>query len=156
MKNAPTDQASVWSKTPFVNLVRYEPSGGYFARFRVHGKLIRKSLKTKTLTVAKLRLADLERQERGVSAFHVAVEQGRLTFNDALKTYQAEIKANPHLKPNAIRYRNETVNALLRTWAGLKEKDVRKISEAECKTWAAKFSGEYSATLYNNTVGTLR
>ena len=118
--------------------------------------MIRKSLKTKTLTVAKLRLADLERQERGVSAFHVAVEQGRLTFNDALKTYQAEIKASPHLKPNAIRYRNETVNALLRTWAGLKEKDGRKISEAECKTWAAKFSGESSAPLYNNTVGTLR
>ena len=118
--------------------------------------MIRKTLKTKTLSVAKLRLGDLEKHERGVSAVHVAVEQGKLTFNDALKTYQAELKASPHLKPNAIRYRNETVNALLRTWAGLKEKDVRKISEAECKAWAAKFSGEYSATLYNNTVGTLR
>lgn len=156
MKNTPTDQASVWSKTPFANLVRYEPSGVYFARFRVHGKLIRKTLKTKTLSVAKLRLADLEKHERGVSAIHTAVEQGKLTFKDALQTYQDELNSNPRLKPNAIRYRNETVKALVRTWPELKGMDVRKITETECKTWAAKFAREYSATLYNNTVGTLR
>jgi integrase len=156
VKNEPTDQASVWSKTPFANLVRYEPSGRYFARIRVRGKLIRKTLKTKTLSVAKLRLADLEKHERGVSAVHAAVEQGKLTFRDALQTYQDELKDNPRLKPNAIRYRNETVKALLKTWPELTAKDVRKITETECKAWAAKFAREYSATLYNNTVGTLR
>ena len=36
------------------------------------------------------------------------LEQGKLTFKDALQTYQDELKANPRLKPNAIRYRNET------------------------------------------------
>jgi len=36
------------------NLVRYVPSESYFARVRVGGKLIRQSLKTKRLTVAKL------------------------------------------------------------------------------------------------------
>ncbi|MFM8471808.1 MAG: tyrosine-type recombinase/integrase [Limisphaerales bacterium] len=156
MKNAPTDQISVWSKTPFANLVRYEPSGQYFARIRVHGKLIRKSLKTNTLSVAKLRLGDLEKHERGLSAVQAAIEQGKLTFKDALQTYQDELKVNPRLKPNAIRYRNETVRVLVKTWPELKAKDVRKITESECKAWAAAFSREYSATLYNNTVGTLR
>ena len=53
-----------WQKNQFSNLVRYVPSGTYFARVRIHGKLIRKSLKTNVLTVAKLRLADFEKSER--------------------------------------------------------------------------------------------
>ena len=47
-------------KTHYANLVRYVPTGLYFARMRVKGKLIRKSLKTVTLSVAKLRLGDME------------------------------------------------------------------------------------------------
>jgi hypothetical protein len=41
MKNARTEQTGIWSKTPSPNFVRYEPSARYFARIRVHGKLIR-------------------------------------------------------------------------------------------------------------------
>ncbi len=58
MKSSPrqTEDDSIWTKTPFANLVRYKPSQKYFARIRVQGKLIRRSLKTTSLTVAKLRL----------------------------------------------------------------------------------------------------
>jgi hypothetical protein len=45
--NALTDQPEkdlVWQITPYVNLLRYKPSQVYFARFRVKGKLIRRSL----------------------------------------------------------------------------------------------------------------
>ena len=38
--------ARLWQKTQFSNLIRYTPSGTYFARLRVNGKLIRKTLKT--------------------------------------------------------------------------------------------------------------
>jgi len=38
---------------PLANLVRYTPSGVYFSRIRVRGKLIRRSLKINTLNVAK-------------------------------------------------------------------------------------------------------
>ena len=38
-------------KTHYANLVRYMPNGIYFARMRVKGKLIRKSLKTDIHTV---------------------------------------------------------------------------------------------------------
>jgi len=34
---------SGWQTTPHTNLIRYEPSGTYFARFRVKGKLFRRS-----------------------------------------------------------------------------------------------------------------
>jgi hypothetical protein len=36
-----------WKNSSYANLIRYEPSGTYFARVRVGGKLIRQSLKTK-------------------------------------------------------------------------------------------------------------
>jgi hypothetical protein len=38
-------------------LLRYTPSGKFFARIRVKGRVLRRSLKTSTLSVAKLRLA---------------------------------------------------------------------------------------------------
>ena len=46
----------LWQKISVPNLIRYNPSGILFARIRVKGKLIRRSLKTKTFTVGKLRL----------------------------------------------------------------------------------------------------
>jgi len=49
------------AKTQSSNLIQYVPSDTYFARLRVRGKLIRQSLKTDVLSVAKLRLVDLEK-----------------------------------------------------------------------------------------------
>ena len=43
MKARKTEQKAVWQKTPYANLVRYVPSGKYFARLRVKSKLIRRS-----------------------------------------------------------------------------------------------------------------
>ena len=54
---------SQWAKTQFAHLIRYEPSGTYFARIRVQGKLILKSLRTNRISVAKLRLAELDKEE---------------------------------------------------------------------------------------------
>ena len=46
----------VWQKTRYPNLIRYIPSGTYFGRLKADGKLIRRSLDTHVLEVAKLRL----------------------------------------------------------------------------------------------------
>jgi hypothetical protein len=63
--NRPAIEAdSFWQKTPYTNLLRYKLSPIYFARFRVKGKLIRRSLETTTLSVAKLRLTDLKEAEQ--------------------------------------------------------------------------------------------
>ena len=72
-----------WQKTSYANLIRYVPSGIYYARLRVKGKLIRKSLKTDVLSVGKLRLADFEKQERqrarrrGMQLAHGTDDDGR-------------------------------------------------------------------------------
>jgi hypothetical protein len=60
----PDNPEKDWQKSPFGNLIRYVSSGTYYARLRVKGKLVRRSLKTSVLSVAKLRLGDFEREER--------------------------------------------------------------------------------------------
>src|SRR5438045_8400626 len=65
-----------WQRTPVANLIRYAPSGGLFARVRIKGKLIRRSLKAKSLSVAKLRLAGLEKADRQI-AEHATAFSGR-------------------------------------------------------------------------------
>ena len=57
-QTADTTSQTDWVKTPVANLVRYKPSGIYFARARIRGKLFRQSLKTDLMSVAKLRLRD--------------------------------------------------------------------------------------------------
>src|SRR5258708_13985804 len=55
---AAPENARLWQKTQFSNLIRYSPSGTYFARLRVNGKLIRKTLKTALLSAANLRFTN--------------------------------------------------------------------------------------------------
>src|SRR6185369_9844685 len=61
VKTAKKVDGQMWQKTPYAILIRYEPSKTYFARIRIGGKLIRRSLKTGVISVAKLRLRDLEK-----------------------------------------------------------------------------------------------
>ena len=98
-----TEKDARWSKTQYANLIRYVPSGIYFTRIRVRGKLIIKTLKTASVTVAKLRMADLEKDERKkaenqTSVTSVTVRRCRLTVRGAgMAGWQSEttIISNP-------------------------------------------------------------
>lgn len=154
--NSEEKSPSLWAKSSVANLVRYVPSGIYFARAKVGGKLIRQSLKTDRLTVAQLRLGDLLKEKRARVEASVEAGKGRMTVGDALEIYKKQVEANVSLKPSAKLYREKCVEALVRTWPELVKSDVRKVSERDCQFWAAKFAPEYSAGVFNNTVGTLR
>jgi integrase len=149
-------ESSQWANSPVANLVRYVPSGIYFARARVGGKLIRRSLKTDVLSVAQLRLSDLVKVERQGIESRASVSKGKMTFGDALAIYASRLQAKVELKPSAKLYRQKCIGALVKSWPGLLEMDVRKTSERECLNWSARFGAKYSPSVYNNTVGTLR
>ena len=102
-----------WQKTQFANLIRYVPSGKYYARLRVNGKLIVRSLKATSISVAKLRLSDLEKHERKMAECRNAQVNGNILFFDALNTYYANSfrplvprnrKDAKTLKPASIAY----------------------------------------------------
>jgi integrase len=123
---------------------------------RVAGKLIRQSLKTRQITVAKLRLADLEKDERETVESRESASGGRMTFGDCVALFKIQTESSNLLKPSAKHYRLEIIGSILKSWPGIESRDVRRITGSECNTWAAKFSAKYSATRYNGALGVLR
>src|SRR5205814_8182535 len=94
MKTQVPENESLWVKTSVSNLVRYKPSGIYFARVRVAGKLIRQSLKTGVFSVAKIRLADLVQEKRKAAEAEKVATNGKMTFGDALALYRQNLVSN--------------------------------------------------------------
>jgi integrase len=154
--NSSEDKEQRWLKTPVANLVRHVQSGNYYARIRVCGKLIWKSLKTDRISVAKLRLGDFHKEERQRAAAQTAVARGKMTFADALQTYRERLKGDQSLKDRSKTYREERITALLKSWDDLNQTDVAQISKSDCLDWAARFGKTSSPSAFNNTVGTLR
>jgi integrase len=147
---------SRWQKTPVANLMRHVQSGNYYARIRVRGKLIWKSLKTDRISVAKLRLSDFHKEERQRAAARKAVARGKMIFADALQTYRERLKGDHSLKERSKAYREERITALLKSWPQLAETDVSQISKSDCLNWAAEYGLKASPSAFNNTVGTLK
>jgi len=145
-----------WQKTQYSNLIRYVPSGTYYARLRVKGKLIRRSLKTDVLSVAKLRLSDFEKHERQVAESRDSVAAGKLTMADAIEIHKQRLAGNVSLKPRTKDYCVQRITALLKSWSELERKEVRSITKTDCLNWAAKFGAGRSATAFNHTISILR
>jgi len=137
-------------------LVRYVPSGQIYARFRASGKLIQRSLKTDRVTVAELRLGDFMKQERKKAEGLKAEARGKMKFGDALQIFLNRLEDNYTLKPRTKEFYKERVNALLKSWPGLKGLDVAKINKADCLNWAGNYRKTSSASSFNNTVSVLR
>jgi integrase len=156
VKNESEAHESSWQKTQYANLLRYKSSGTYFARIRVNGKLIRRSLKTTVLSVAKLRLGDLEKKERQLAEHQAAAVNGRMTFNEALDIYKQRLEGDASLKPRTREYHEQRIKALLKSWPELKDEEVRGITKSDCLNWAAKLGKDCSATAFNHTVGILK
>lgn len=152
----PSAALGEWQKTSFANLVRYVPSGSYFARIRVGGKLIRQSLKTKVLSVAKLRLGDFEKQERSNLEAQAELEEGNAAFRDLVKLWRERMAADHSIKPRTKTYYEERLTALLKSWPGLSAMEVRKVSAHDCQQWSGNYVKQASPSNFNNTVGLLR
>ncbi len=115
VKRSQTEQNGPWQKTPYANLIRYVPSRIYFARIRIQGKLIVRSLKTDSIAIAKLRLAELEKDERHTAEHRAAVTTGKMTFGDCLKLHSERLQADPSFKPKTKEYYEYRTKALLKS-----------------------------------------
>jgi integrase len=150
------ESQSDWVKTPVANLVRYKASGIYFARVRIRGKLFRHSLKTDVMSVAKLRLGDFIKDKQDEMGDDSAILNGKMSFADAIEVFRQRLDGQQDITEGAKVYRRKCVEALLKSWPELESKPVGKVSKDECLSWARMFAAEYSPSVYNNTVGTLR
>jgi integrase len=148
--------AKDWQKTPYANLIRYVPSGTYYARLRVKGKLIRKSLNTDLISVAKLRLSDFEKVERQRSESGDSAASGKMTFKDAITIHKNRVAGDASLKIRTKEYHDQRIAALCKSWPGLERKELRNITKTDCLNWAGKFGADASPTAFNHTIGILK
>jgi integrase len=148
--------AKRWQKTQYSNLIRYVPSGIYFARFRVSGKLIWRSLKTDAVSVAKMRLGDLEKAEQERAASADGVRKGKVTGEDAIRIYLERVEGDRSLKPRTKDYHRERIGSLKRSWPGFDRTEVRKLTKTDCLDWAARIGRDLSPSAFNHTIGILR
>jgi hypothetical protein len=131
VKECKTESQNVWQKTPVSNLVRYVASGILFARIHIQDKLIRRSLKSKVLSVAKLRLIDLEKAERQMGEHALAFQVDKMTFADALAIYRQRLHGDASLKTRTKAHREERISVVLKTWPLIEKMDVRKITKQD-------------------------
>ena len=129
-----------WERTNVTNLLRNGQSGTYYARVKVNGKEKWRTLKTKVFSIAKLKMGDVEKEERskGLIATSEALPQGgETTVERFINIYLTRTKDDPALRP-ATRSRRETaVKAILKTWRDLPFRDARRVTPTDCRQWAA-------------------
>jgi integrase len=146
----------LWESTPVQNLIRYRPSGTYFARFKVGGKLIRQSLETAVFSVAKLRLPDKIREHRSHNESVKAFASGKMSVSDAARAYLEKVDASASLKPRSKAYNRMLFDFIKRSWPTLADTDARKVSERDCETWLLGYQRKYAPSVINNSIAVLR
>ena len=131
-------------------------SATYYARVRIQGKLIRRSLETSRISVARLRLDDFEREERQKAENRSLELDERMTFSQAMATYTKRVEGDPSLKPRTKAYQKEILKALLKSWPELESSELRRVTKTACLNWAATYDSQASASVFNHTLSILR
>jgi integrase len=144
-----------WQRTRLRNLIRHK-SGGYYARAFAGGKEVWKSLKTSHFSVAEAKLAEFLKEHRKHLSNGNGEVSAKMTFGEAAAVHLRNLDDNLSIKPRTRDYWREVLAALVKSWAGLNETEVRKISQADCKKWASAYAKTASPTRYNNTLAILR
>ncbi len=150
------DDKSVWRSTKVQNLVRYEPSGVYYARFKTGGKLIRKSLKTNVKSVAKLRLPDLINERRGSQETRKTIATGKMCFEDALRIHAERLASDSALKNSTKGYWDKIIASIKRSWPDALKKDLQKFNDEDLRAWLSRYSEKYAPSIVNNSISAMR
>lgn len=151
-----SNNAARYQPTSVQNIYRYTPTGGYYARFKINGKTKWKSLKTKSLDIAKRNLAvEKSRAYQNAAPSHAQID-GIKTFGDALGLFTKRYQADPNLLPRSKAYYNDRILALKKSWPELVGMDLHKISYDDLLTWHHRFAPQYCPSAINNTLSIIK
>ena len=144
-----------WKRTRTQNLIRHK-SGSYYARAFAGGKEVWKSLRTSHLSVAQAKLAEFLKEHRKRTSHGNGEVSAKMTFGEAAAIHLRNLDDNLSIKPRTRDYWREVLAALVKSWPGLDEREVRKITQSDCKKRVSAYGKKASPTRYNNTVAVLR
>ena len=104
-------------------LYRYS-NGVYYARIRVEGKEIKRSLETTDPALARRKLADFRNEQRQIDR-----SQGKLTLDALCERYLLTVG---HQKPKTFERKTAIVRRIVADWPTGKLTQVAKIRPSEC------------------------
>lgn len=121
-----------WERTNVTNLLRSGKSGIYYARVKSNGKQKWRSLKTDLFSVAKLRLADFEKDTRAQGLVE-RVDGGaeETTVGRFVERLRPRTAHDPAMAAGTKSRREIALKALLKTWPELAGRDARKVTPTE-------------------------
>jgi integrase len=144
-----------WETTRLQNLVRHK-SGRYYARAYAGGKEFWKSLKTSHFSVAQAKLAEFLRDHRQRVGSTREKVSAKMTFAEAAEIHVQDLGEDTEIKETTRHYWRQCLAALVKSWPGLNETEVRRITRKDCEDWARRYRKTASPVRFNNTVAILR
>jgi integrase len=125
-------------------LYRYS-NGVYYARIKVDGKDIKRSLKTTDRDFAKRRLAAFREEQEQIDR-----SQGKLTLSELCDRY---LKTVQHQKPKTVERKSFIVGRIKRDWPTGKFIQVRNIKPSDVDLWLSRYHfGSASRNLHISCV----
>jgi integrase len=121
-------------------LYRYS-NGVYYARIRVEGKEIKRSLGTTDPALARRKLADFRNEQRQIDR-----SQGKLSLDALCERYLMTVR---HQKPKTVERKTFIVGRIKGDWPTGKFTQVAKIKPSECDAWLSRYAfGSASRNLH--------
>lgn len=145
-----------WTATSTKQLYRHK-SGTYYARLIVAGKPTWRSLKTKTLSVAKPELTKtLEDNAYRDELSHDTEVTEKMTGAQAMAMRESQLLNNPATKKSTKKYWTQVVTALKKSWPDFLALEMRRVTLEQCEAWAGKASKQMSAVRFNSALLVLK
>jgi integrase len=106
--------------------------------------------------VAQARLAEFLGEHRERVSNGNGEVSAKMIFREALKIHQQNQADDVTIKPTTRHYWNQIFVVLLKSWPGLEDREIRRVTKTDCNEWARAFRKVASPTRYNNTLAGLR
>jgi integrase len=126
-------------------LYRYS-NGVYYARIKVDGKEIKKSLRTTDRTLAKRLLTQFKQEQRQIDR-----SQGRITLSELCDRYLQTVQ---HQKPQTVAGKTRIIGKIERDWVTGRLTRVTAIKPSDCDLFLARVGG--GASFRNACIQVLR
>jgi len=151
---------NVWETTRTQFLLRHKSSGRYYARVFRDGKQVWSALRTKHRGLAEARLQKFLSQHKQHRAAKLPTSDNRqLTFGDAVAIHLqaiADSVAAGRVKGSTKHYWKQIFTAIKKSWPELWERELRRVAEGDCESWASRFVRKTSPQRFNNAIAGLR
>ena len=137
-----------FKSTNVPNLLRAD-TGTYYLRARIRGRLVWRTLETTTHSIAKLLLVDkMKELQKAAGPTPRELQLNRkLTFEQGMEVYRAEVNAMPRLHAKTKQFRMRFEHTLRRTWPDLFEREMRRVTPEACNSWLQRFENGGSTFL---------